>query len=180
MRDFIAIGENLHCSRSVRTAGPRVRGGAIVFEGGSLPVPAVIRDGAEWAGGRVRPCAVAAWQALHGDETGRQAAVAYVGRLAAAQAAAGARYLDVNVDEFSADVAACCAAMRWMASAAQAAAPAVLSVDSPRPEILEAGLAACDPARGAPLLNSVSLERPQTAALAARFGAAVVASAAGA
>ena len=53
-----------------------------------------------------------------------------------------------------------------------------LSIDSSNPDILKAGLGACDRRRGQPLVNSVSLERASTIAAAA--GARVVASAAGA
>jgi 5-methyltetrahydrofolate--homocysteine methyltransferase len=123
---------------------------------------------------------VAAAQALRGNAAERAAAAAFVAAQAQAQAAAGARYLDINVDAFSADVEERCAAMRWMAETAQASAPPALSIDSSHPAVLEAGLAVCDRARGAPLLNSASLERLDAIALAARHNAAVVASAAGA
>lgn len=182
MRDFIVIGENIHCSRSVRTAGPRVRDGAIPFDGGALPAPAAIRDGAEWAGGKVRPCAVAAWQALHGDDAGRAAAWAYIGWLARSQVAAGAQFLDLNVDAFSADASLNCAAMHAFVCMTQAAVNVPVSVDSANLRVLEAGLGPAQVARrfrGAPLLNSVSLGRQETVALAAAHGADVVASCAG-
>ena len=179
MRDFIVIGENIHCSRSIKTSGPRVQAQAILHDGGVLPVPPAIRDGAEWATGKVRPCAVAAWQGLHGDAAGQVAATAFVDGLARSQAAVGARFLDINVDAFSADVPARCAAMRWSACVAQRAATIPLSIDSSHPAVLEAGLAVCDRSRGAPLLNSVSLERQDAIRLAAQYGCAVVASAAG-
>lgn len=179
MRDFLIIGENIHCSRSVKTTGPRLRDNAIVLGTLRLPVPPAIRNAPEWAAGKVRPCAVAAWLGLHGDAAGQAAGAAFLAELARSQAAAGARFLDVNVDEFSTDVDARCAAVRWIAGVAQAAAAAPLSIDSSHPAVLEAGLAACERTRSAPLLNSVSLERHQAIALAARHGAGVVASAAG-
>jgi len=179
MRDFIVIGENIHCSRSAKTTGPRVRENAILHDGGVLPVPQAILDGAEWTSGKVRPCAVAAWQGLQGDAAGQAAATAFIGGLARSQAAAGARFLDINVDEFSTDVAARGAAMRWIAGVTQHATTVPLSIDSSHPAVLEAGLAACDRSRSAPLLNSVSLERREAIALAAKYGCAVVASAAG-
>jgi len=168
MCDFIVIGENLHCSRTVKTNGPRVRDGAIVqAEGVTLPVPAAIRDGAEWAAGTVRPCAVAVEAGLHGDSTERAAGTAFIRALAATQVADGS------------DVTARCEAIRWLAATAQAAA-VPLSIDSSQPAVLEAGLAACDHRHGRPLLNSLSLERREAIALAARLKVAVVASAAGA
>lgn len=180
MRDFIVIGENLHCSRTVKTAGPRVRDGAIVqADGVMLPVPDVIRKGAEWAAGTVRPCAVAVEAGLHGDSRERDAGTAFIRSVAAAQVAAGASLLDINVDAYSADVAARCEAIRWLAATAQAAAAVPLSIDSSQPAVLEAGLEACDHSHGRPLLNSLSLERREAIALAARLKVAVVASAAG-
>lgn len=180
MSAFIVIGENLHASRTLKTRGPRVRGNAIAYDGGLLPVPDRIVHGAEWAAGTVRPCGVAAAQALHGDAAGRAAGEAFVQALARAQAAAGAAFLDINADAFSADIDERCAAMRWMAAAAQACVDIPMSIDSSHPAVLEAGLSACDRRRGAPLLNSVSLERVGAIELAKRHDAAVVASAAGA
>jgi hypothetical protein len=78
MRDFIVIGENIHCSRSAKTTGPRVRENAILHDSGALPVPQAILDGAEWTSGKVRPCAVAAWQGLQGDAAGQAAATAFI------------------------------------------------------------------------------------------------------
>jgi len=180
MRDFIVIGENIHCSRSIKTTGPLVREHAILFDGGALPVPGNILDGAEWISGKVRPCAVAAWQGLHGAAAGQAAAAAFIGGLARSQAATGARFLDLNVDACSADRAECCAAMRWIADVVQRATALPLSIDSSDPDVLEAGLAACERRRGAALLNSVSLENPAMLALAANHGCGLVASAAGA
>ena len=177
MKPFIIIGENIHCTRSVKTTGPRVRGNAIVFDNGALPVPDSIRAGADWTNGIVRPCGVAAWQGLHGSDSAKIAATAFIAALAQSQAEAGARFLDINVDAFSTDISERCAAMKWLASVAQRAVTTPLCIDSSHPAVLEAGLATC--AKGTALLNSVSLERRESIAVAAAHHAGVVASAAG-
>jgi 5-methyltetrahydrofolate--homocysteine methyltransferase len=177
MQPFIVIGENIHCSRTVKTTGPRVRDNAIVFDGGVLPVPDAIRSGTDWTNGIVHPCSVAAWQGLHGSDCDKIAATAFITALAQAQTEAGARFLDINVDAFSSDIAERCAAMKWIAGVAQRAVATPLCIDSSHPAVLEAGLAACT--KGTALLNSVSLERRESIAVAAAHRAGVIASAAG-
>jgi 5-methyltetrahydrofolate--homocysteine methyltransferase len=54
-----------------------------------------------------------------------------------------------------------------------------LSIDSSNTDILRAGLGACDRARPAPMLNSVSLERIVALDLMTEFNAAAIVSAAG-
>ncbi len=187
-RQMIVVGENIHCTRIYKVGGSFVKnldnGTAAVVYGGVngarfLPVPPVFTGGADWAAGRVKHCAVAAWQGLYGDGAAKAAAVDYIQYLAQRQEAAGAAFLDVNVDEFSTDVDERCRAMAWVAGVVQAQASLPLSIDSSNVAILAAGLAACDPARGRPMVNSVSLERAEAIDVAARFKAVVIASAAG-
>ena len=54
-----------------------------------------------------------------------------------------------------------------------------MSIDSSDPNILRAGLAACDKSRGKPMVNSVSLERAAMIPIAAKAGACVIAGATG-
>jgi cobalamin-dependent methionine synthase I len=122
---------------------------------------------------------VAVWQGLYGDAAAQAAAVDYLQFLALRQEASGAAFLDVNVDEFSTDVAERCRAIKWVAGVVQKKSKLPLSVDSSNPAILRAGLEACDPARGRPMVNSVSLERAEAIPIAADFKAVVIASAAG-
>jgi len=95
------------------------------------------------------------------------------------QEAAGARYLDINVDEFSTDVEERVKLMQWTVGVVQAVTTIPMSIDSSNTEILRAGLEACDPARGRPMVNSVSLERTDAIAVSKEFNAVVIASAAG-
>jgi len=75
--------------------------------------------------------------------------------LARAQGEAGAGYIDVNVGSRTADF------MAFMVREIQAATDKPLSIDSPDPALARAGLEAVDPARGRPLLNSISLLRTE-------------------
>jgi 5-methyltetrahydrofolate--homocysteine methyltransferase len=76
--------------------------------------------------------------------------LAGVTALAKTQADLGAAYIDVNVGPRPA------AFMAGLVRAVQAVTGKPLSIDSPDPALAEAGLAAYDAARGAPILNSIS------------------------
>lgn len=187
MKSFVSVGENIHCTRIYKTDGKFVTktdtGFAIPYKSGGasrqLPVPKVFLDGADWAAGRVKHCAVAIWQCIHGDAHGKATGADYLSNLAQAQEKAGATYLDINVDEFSTDIAERIRLMDFTVKLIQKASRLPMSIDSSNHEILRAGLSACDPNRGSPMLNSVSLERTSAVDLAAEFKAVVIASAAG-
>ena len=189
MATFIAIGENIHCSRILKIDGESVvsrEDGSLEIqfsEGGTrraLPLPQNAPQIEEWTKGRkVKHLAVTIWQGMHGGAAAQETAVAYLRYIAAAQTAKGAAYLDVNVDEFSTDREEKIRAMRWVAATVQQASPLPLSIDSSDVELLNAGLEACDLARGKPLLNSVSLERMAALDIARSAGASVIAGATG-
>lgn len=185
---FIGVGENIHCTRILKVGGKLCRPNAagkqvIEYRAGKerreLPVPEVFLSGADWANGRVKHCAAAIWQGVYGQGACQAAGEDYIACLARSQTAAGAAYLDINVDEFSTDVDERRRLMRWTADVVQRACALPISVDSSNTGILEAGLEAADQARGKPMVNSVSLERRETIAVARKHGAVVVASAAG-
>lgn len=188
-KPFIAVGENIHCTRIYKVGGKfcceQPGGGfGIPFDapgGGKevLLVPDAFQQRADWQAGKVKHCQVAIWQGTRGDEAARRAGVAYLQQLARSQAQCGARYLDLNVDEYSTDTDERVRLMRWLVGVVQAATPVPVSVDSSNLEILTAGLEAADPARGRPMVNSVSLERADAIDVAARHRAVVIASAAG-
>jgi len=187
MKKLIVVGENIHCTRVYKVGGNFVKshgnGQAIVY--GSkpdtryLPIPSHFTETADWTAGKVKHCAVAVWQGLYGDAVAKAAAVDYIRYLAARQEASDASFLDVNVDEFSTDVAERCRAIKWVAEIVQAGSTLPLSIDSSNEVILRAGLESCDPKRARPMVNSVSLERQSSIAVAAEFKAVVIASAAG-
>lgn len=187
MKKLIVVGENIHCTRVYKVGGnfvkPHGSGQAIVYGGKTetryLPIPPQFQETADWAAGKVKHCAVAVWQGLYGDAAGKAAAVDYLKYLASRQEASDASFLDVNVDEFSTDVAERCRAIKWVAEVVQTGSKLPLSIDSSNEVILRAGLEACDPGRARPMVNSVSLERQSSIPVAAEFRAVVIASAAG-
>jgi 5-methyltetrahydrofolate corrinoid/iron sulfur protein methyltransferase len=98
--------------------------------------------------------------------------------LAKRQVEAGAAYLDINVGTAAADQAG---TMRWLVEIVQAAVAAPLCLDSQKPDVIRAGLAAADTARGV-LLNSTPLSKKSDAevldkyvAMALESGGSVIA-----
>ncbi len=186
---FIIVGENIHCTRVRLTKGKYVEQlddgrSALVFrEDGKkqyLPIPAEVAEGQDFQDGKVRHVAVAVQQGLYGSNDEKEAGRRYVQAMAREQEASGAWFLDINVDEFSVDQDEKKRAIEWAAQVVQSATSIPLSIDSSDPEILETGLAACDPSKGKPLVNSVSLERVAFVPIAAKAKACVIASAMGA
>ena len=185
---FIAVGENIHCTRIYKVGGKFVKAQpdgswAICYRAGdevrTLPVPDVFVGAGDWENGKVKHCAVAIWQGNYGAGDAQAAGIDYLQQLAKRQEAADASYLDINVDEFSTDVAERVKLMQWTVKVTQAAVSIPMSIDSSNEEILKAGLEACDTTRGRPMVNSVSLERQDAIAVAAEHKAVVIASAAG-
>ncbi|MBN1342763.1 MAG: dihydropteroate synthase [Phycisphaerae bacterium] len=180
---FIIVGENIHCSRKVKRGGNRTTKTedgreAISFMSPTgtpraLPIPeAWTKEGAPPLVAHVR-CAVAL--ALDGDGDGAALASEFVQYEAKRQVNAGAHFIDVNVDEVSNDIDKRNEAMRWVVSAVQEVSDRPLSVDSSSIDTLRIGLEAYDAGRsGRPMLNSVSLERPEAIDLAVEHRCHVV------
>jgi len=162
---------------------PDGAGYAIVYQGDGkpckMPVPKAMMETADWQAGKLKHCAAAVWQMLHGDAAGRAAGEHYLQALALRQQTADASFLDINVDEFSTNIEEKIRAIKAVAKVVQAASSLPLSVDSSNPAILQAGLESADPKRGQPMVNSVSLERADAIPVAAAHKAVVIASAAG-
>ncbi|MGA2975290.1 MAG: dihydropteroate synthase [Spirochaetia bacterium] len=83
----------------------------------------------------------------------------YIQDLALKQVAAGANWIDVNAGAFPSDEVQ---KMQWLITAIRQATDAPLSIDSPRPAAVEAGLAM---AGREPFLNSISAESDRYKAL---------------
>ncbi len=188
VESFIAVGENIHCTRIYKVGGTFVKEQpdgrwAICYRVGGearkLPVADKFIGAGDWENGKVKHCAVAIWQGVYGEGDARAVGIDYIQQLAKRQEAAGATYLDINVDEFSTDVAERVKLMQWTVKVVQEAVSIPMSIDSSNEEILKAGLEACDTERGRPMVNSVSLERQDAIAVAAEHNAVVIASAAG-
>jgi cobalamin-dependent methionine synthase I len=186
---FIAVGENIHCTRIYKVGGVFVKSlddntHVIAYEEAGqekhLPVPKRFVESSDWKNGKVKHAAVAMWQGLHGDEAERKAGVEYLHYMVRNQEGHGATYLDLNVDEFSTDIGERKELIRWAAGIIQQVSTVPLSIDSSNIEILQAGLEACDAAKGSPMINSVSLERKAAVEVAKNAGAVVIAAASGA
>lgn len=187
-KQFIAVGENIHCTRIYKVKGERVKSldentHVITFGEGAqerhLPIPKRFVESSDWKNGKVKHAAVAIWQGLNGDAASRKAGVDYLHYLVHSQEAHGASYLDLNVDEYSTELSERLELVKWAAEVIQQVSTRPLSIDSSNVEIIRAGLSACDPAKGKPMVNSVSLERRAAVDIAREGKAVVIAAAAG-
>ena len=185
---FYTVAENIHCTLIRKTTGKFVSqkedGSAFILykeEGKekSFPVPRHFIEIDDWKNGKVKHMAAAMWQGYHGEGSAREEGIEYIRYWARLQESYGSAYLDLNVDEFSTDLDERIGLMKWLAGIVQEASSIPLSIDSSNFELLETGLSQCDPARGKPMVNSVSLERLEAVELAAGVGAVVIAGATG-
>jgi len=194
-RQLIVIGENLHATRVLRRDGKSITTApdgrpAVTFTDAAgaprmLVVPASMLADVE-ASGRIKHVRAAVLAALAGSapDAGQDlldeaaTARAYVEALAARQLAAGADYLDLNIDEVADDLATQRAAMRWLVTTIAAVSPVPLALDSSSADLLAEGLERLPPDAPRPLLNSATVERPDVLDLAAKGGCEVVLSAA--
>ena len=185
---FTIVGENIHATRTLQRSGRHVTEmpdgrPAIRFEdaGGAerfLAVPDEVRAGQDFAAGRVKHVRAALVALLAGRNPDAADARAYMEALARRQVAAGADWLDLNVDEIAHDVVARAEAMRLAVRIVEDLGAVPPSLDSSDATVIRAGLeASAHPARL--LLNSASLERLDVLDLAAAAGCAVVVGAAG-
>jgi 5-methyltetrahydrofolate--homocysteine methyltransferase len=184
---FTIIGENIHASRTLLRSGRHIATSpdgrdAIRFEtpGGEryLPIPDALRENGDFAAGRVKHVQAALVAMLRGSGSDASDARSYIETLAARQVAAGADWIDLNVDEVAQDTATQQAAMALLVAIIEALGAVPPSLDSSSASVIGAGLdASAHPERL--LLNSASVERPDVLAMAASARCAVVASAAG-
>ena len=188
-RPFIVIGENIHATRVVLRGGPRVAALpdgrlALPFTDEAaieqlLAVPDAALDGPAGPKQRVKHVKAAVISGMGGDDAAANLGRAYLRAMARRQAAAGASYLDLNVDEVTTDVDARIAAMRWLVAAIEDATDVPLALDSSSAAVLRAGMDAASRRAGAPLLNSAALDRLDVLDFAAGDGCGVVLSATG-
>ncbi len=186
---FIVIGENIHATRVVLRGGPRV---ATLPDGRSalpftddagverlLPVPDAALDGPPGPKQRIKHVKAAVLAGMGSDAGAAELGRGYVRAMARRQAAVGARFLDLNVDEVTTDVEGRIEAMRWIVGGVEDATEVALALDSSSAAVLRAGLAAASRRAGTPLLNSAALDRLDVLDLAAGEGCSVVLSATG-
>ena len=185
--DFVIVGENVHTTRVIRRGAASLVAGAdgdhaIAFtdehgESRLLPIDDAERATQEYEEGRVKHVRTAVRQAMDGGAGAE--AVAYLRAMALAQAEAGARFIDVNVDEFSIKLDEQIEAIRWLVALLGPVSPVPLSIDSSNLEIIVAGIEAANAGAGPPMLNSASLERIEALDVAVAAGGPVIVTAAG-
>lgn len=185
---FQIVGENIHATRVLKRTGKHaaeLEDGSvgIAFEtaGGErmvLPVHPDLVAARDFAGGRIKHVQSAVRHGLDGGAWAETAA-AYVRTLAHRQEVTGADWLDLNVDEVSADSGMRAEAIAWLVTTVEATATVPVSIDSSDVAVLAAGVAASTTPRGRLLLNSASIERPDVLDLAADGDCAVILAASG-
>ena len=167
--DFIIIGENIHTTRSVRLGGSlhtvidgdvdAIRFRDVDGEARLMKVPEHFKKTQPYQQGQLKHYMIAVWKGMNEEADDAAEGVAYIEREIARQIKAGARYLDLNVDEFSYRVPEQQAAMKWLVELTEKMSTVPPSVDSSKSEIIESGLEAYGGSQGRPMLNSVALER---------------------
>ncbi|MDA1099718.1 MAG: dihydropteroate synthase [Proteobacteria bacterium] len=188
-REFIVIGENVHTTRALLRRNKRVttdEAGADVInyvtlsgEERSLPIPEAIKATQDFQEGRVKHFKAALQQAMFGTGPAQAEGLCYIQAIVEKQEAAGADYLDVNVDEVSLKKEEQIEAMQWLTGRVQDLATRPPSIDSSDIDVIAAGLAVYDGRNGPAMLNSASLERPTALDLAQQFGTTVIVTASG-
>jgi len=187
VNEFIAIGENIHCTRSVKSGGIRTaktpEGEAVKFkkagEDRLLPIPSGWAEiSPPYGDGKVRHITLAIHCALNGSAEEQEAGRDYLLWAAQEQIDSGASFLDVNVDEYSIDHKQNIEVMKWLVSFLSDQVETPICLDSSNVVTLTAGLESCKP--GKPLMvNSLSLEREDAVDVAQHYKAHAVVSAAG-
>ena len=179
--EFTIVGENIHATRVVLRNGRR----AVTLDDGTeavpfkdesgeqryLTVPEWFKNTQPYAQGQIKHFIIAMMKGISDDPQQREEGAAYVKYEARRQAAAGASYLDINVDEVHYDLETQKRAMRWAVEAVQEVSQVPISVDSSNSEIIAEGLSAYDGRAGRPLVNSLALERLETLDMIAEHNA---------
>ncbi len=188
MNDFIAIGENIHCTRVVAGGGSRTdktadgrEAVAFKYKGERylLPVPANWGEiSPPYNDGKIRHVALAIYQGISGETDDERAlGEKYLCWAAERQVKKGAMFLDVNVDEYTNDTAKRMEIMAWLSGFLSERYDTPLSIDSSNIETLVAGLQQCRKDI-TPMVNSVSLEREDAVDAVIEYQADAVVSAA--
>ena len=181
---FTIVGENIHATRVVLRNGRR----AVTLDDGAEAVP--FRDDAgerryltvpDWfkstqpyEQGQIKHFMIAVMKGIGDDPGEREQGAGYIRAEVRKQVRAGAGYLDVNVDEVHYDLETQKRAMRWAVETVQRSSPVPPSIDSSNSEIIAEGLAAYDGRAGRPIVNSLSLERPEVLDMVREHDARVI------
>ena len=186
--EFISIGENIHCTRSVKSGGTRTTelpggGEGVTFkyrgESRVLPIPSNWAEiSPPYSDGKIRHITLAIHQAINGSSEDTVSGRDYLSWATDRQVKNGADFLDINVDEYGFDPEVHIDVMRWLVGFLSDHTDTPLCMDSSKVETLTAGLESC--ADGAEvMINSISLEREDAVEVALHYKAHAIVSAAG-
>lgn len=185
---FISVGENIHCTRSVKSKGIRTvelpDGEGLKFkykdEDCVLPVPSNWENiSPVYKDGKIRHILLAIHQTLNGKtEELKKLGEKYLCWAAECQIASKATFLDVNVDDYTQDNNERMEVMKWLCTFLSDRYEIPLSIDTSNLDTLVSGLENCRKDT-VPLVNSVSLEREEAVDIIVQFNAEAIVSAAG-
>ena len=188
-REFIVVGENVHCTRILLRKGKRIGTDpdgheSVLYPGPNgetcyLRIPEATQQSTDFQEGRVKHVQVAVRAAMSTQSPDREIALDYLNHVIQRQVKAGADFLDLNVDEISFKHDQQQEAMRWLVGTVQGLTDTPLSIDSSLFETIQAGLGAYKANGTRPLLNSASLERKAALDLAVEHNAKVIVTGAG-
>lgn len=189
-KEFTIIGENIHSSRVVLRNGRRavtLEDGteAVKFKGKSgeplyLTIPENFKSTQPYEQGQIKHFMIAVSKGINGDVEEQEESIAYIRYEIERQSEAGARFLDLNVDELSHKLDVQKRGMRWLIKTFQEISSVPPSFDSSSQEIINAGLEEYDGRAGRPLINSATLDRLDTLDLVIQNNTGVIVTAAGA
>ena len=187
---FNIVGENIHATRILLRNGRRIKlledgTEAVPFKGDDenhryLTVPDWFKKTQPYEQGQIKHFMIAIMKGISDDPTEREQGASYIRSEVRKQTSSGAKYLDINVDEVHYDLETQKRAMRWTINIVQESSQVPPSIDSSNSEIIAAGLSEYDGRAGKPMVNSLSLERPEVLDMAKEYDARVIVLATGA
>jgi len=183
VKRFTVIGENIHATRVLRLNGKRVgdndEGVQSVkyYSDGEtkfMTIPDEMKKTQPYQQGQAKHFMIAVWKGLFGNSRDQEESIDYIKNEIKRQEAAGANFLDLNVDEMSHKLDIQIKSMKWLVSIVEEFSSVPPSIDSSNSEIIQAGLAQYTGKQGRPMINSIALERVETFDLVQEFDASAI------
>ena len=183
MKRFTVIGENIHATRVLRLNGKRVSANnegvqsVKYYSDGEtkfMTIPDEMKKTQPYQQGQAKHFMIAIWKGLFGDSADQDESVDYIKNEIKRQEAAGANFLDLNVDEMSHKLDIQIKSMKWLVSVVEEYSSVPPSIDSSNSEIIQAGLSQYSGKQGRPMINSIALERVETFDLVREFNASAI------
>ena len=183
MKRFTVIGENIHATRVLRLNGKRVGDNEegvesvkYYYDGKTkfMTIPDEMKKTQPYQQGQAKHFMIAVWKGLFGNSRDQEESIDYIKNEIKRQEAAGANFLDLNVDEMSHKLDIQIKSMKWLVSIVEEFSSVPPSIDSSNSEIIQAGLAQYTGKQGRPMINSIALERVETFDLVQEFNASAI------